>query len=163
MRNNLLIYSVISAIVFFILKIILNSFDLDFMYSIYQFSFFIIYSMTIMGIVQISKKNKILLVIESVIIVIISFIIIIGGIISAKKIKVVTIDNQKIVTETYGIPDPMTYYYKYVNSFLKSYNTIKSPNKSFNSTNNSTNIIEDDIILRHYNKQNSNNFEKSYN
>lgn len=157
MKRNFLIYSFIMAVIFFILKIILNSFNLDFMYSIYQFSFIIIYITAIIGLFQISKENKILLVIKILFTIIFSFIIIVGMILSSKDVKIVTIKSEKIVTETYGIPDPMINYYKYINSVLKSYNTIKAPTKNLKSENN-TNLMEKDIILKYYNKQKSNNY-----
>lgn len=85
--------------------------------------------------------------------IIITYIIIIGAILSSKTVKIQTIDNQKVVVEIYGIPDPMAYYYKYINSFLKSYNTIMNPTKSLNSSN-SSNI---DIVLKFNNRQNHTN------
>lgn len=57
MKNNLLIYSLITAVIFFISKIILNSLNLDYMYSIYQFFLFIIYITAVIGIFQLTKKK----------------------------------------------------------------------------------------------------------
>lgn len=148
MKNNFLIYSIIFAFVFFILKIILNSYDLDFMYSIYQLSYFIIFITAVIGFFQITKNNKILLVLAIFVTLVISFILIIGTILSSRTVNIITIDGQKVVEEIYGIPDPMAYTYKYINPILKSYNTIQPPIKKLNSDSSRT---ENDIIMKFHN------------
>lgn len=148
MKSNLLIYSVIYAFVFFILKIILNSYDLDFMYSIYQLSYFIIYITAVIGIFQITKDNKTLLILSILVTLVISYIVIIGAILSSRTVNIITIEGQKVVEEIYGIPDPMAYDYKYINSILKSYNTIRPPMEKLKSDSSGT---ENDIIMKFHN------------
>ncbi len=148
MKNNLLMYSVIFSFVFVILKIILNSYNLDFMYSIYQLSYFIIYITAVIGFFQITKDNKILLVISILVTLIISYIVIIFAILSSRTVNIITIEGQKVVEEIYGIPDPMAYNYKYINSILKSYNTIQPPIKKLNSDSSGT---ENDIVMKFHN------------
>ncbi len=148
MKNNLLLYSVIFTFIFIILKIILNSYDLDFMYSIYQLSFLIIYITAIIGFFQITKDNKILLILTMLITIVISNIVIIGSILSSRTVNIITIEGQKVVEEIYGIPDPMAYDYKYINSILKSYNTIRPPIKKLNSDSSDT---ENNIVMKFHN------------
>lgn len=148
MKNNMLLYSIIFTFAFIILKIILNSYDLDFMYSIYQLSYFIIYITAVIGIFQITKENKILLVISILIILVISYILIIGAILSSRTVNIITIEGQKVVEEIYGIPDPMAYDYKYINSILKSYNTIRLPIQKLDSDSSG---MENDIVMKFHN------------
>lgn len=149
MKNNLLLYSIIFSFAFVILKIILNSYNLDFMYSVYQMCYFWIYIITVIGIFQVTKENKILLVISILIILVISFILMIGTVLSYKTVKVITIDNQKVVVETFGLPDDMDYYYKYINFFLKSYNEIKPAIKT--NSDKSSDPRENDIVMKFHN------------
>lgn len=148
MKKNFLIYSVIFTFTFIILKIILNSYNLDFMYSIYQLSYFIIYITAVIGFFQITKDNKILLVIVILFTIVISSIIFIGAILSSRTVNIITVEGQKVVEEIYGIPNPMAYNYKYINTFLKSYNTTRPPIKKLNSDNSGT---EKDIVMKFHN------------
>ncbi len=148
MKNKFLVYSIIIIFVFFILKIILNSYNLDFMYSIYLCSFLIIYITAVAGLFQITRKSKILLIITTLITIVISCFIIIGVILSFRTVNIITIKDQKIVEEIYGIPDSMVYHYKYINVFFKSYNTIEPPIKKLNSDNSEN---KDDVIMKFHN------------
>lgn len=148
MKKNFLTYSIIIGLIYFILKIILNNYNLDFIYSINLSLFFIIYITAVAGLIQITKKSKTLLIITTLITIIISCFIIIGVILSYRTVNIITIENQKVVEEIYGIPDPMAYQYKYINAFLKSYNTIKPPIKKFNSENSET---QEEIIMKFHN------------
>lgn len=153
MKIKLLIYSLIMVVIFIFAKITLNFYNLELMYSINQCIFFIIYITVVGGLIQIADDNKLALAGIILIIVIVSIFIMIAAILTAKEVKIITIENQKVVTETYGLPDNMTYYYKYINSFLRSYNEIEIEDKSFIEKSNNTNNIED-IVYKLYKKQN---------
>lgn len=155
MKNNLLIYSIIFTFAFIISKIVLNSYDLEFMYSVYQFAYFIIYITGVIGFIQITKDNKILLVLAILVILVISYFAFIMVVLSSKSVKIRYVEQQKVVVESWGLPDNMDYYYKYINSYLRSYNEIKIPTEYLNNKNNS-NELEKDIVLKFHNKENSN-------
>lgn len=151
MKIKLLIYSLIMVVIFILTKITLNFYNLELMYSINQCIFLIIYITVVGGFIQIADDNKLALAGIILIIVIVSIFIMIGEILTAKEVKIITIENQKVVTETYGLPDNMTYYYKYINSFLRSYNEIEIEDKSFIEKSNN---IEEDIVYKLYKEQN---------
>ena len=141
-------------VIFVLIKITLNFYNLELMYSINQCIFLFIYITVVGGLIQVANDNKLALAGIILIIVIVSFFIMIGAILTAKDVEIITIENQKVVTETYGLPDNMTYYYKYINSFLRSYNEIEIEDKSFIKKSNDSNNLEEDIVYKLYKKQN---------
>lgn len=163
MKIKLLIYSLIMIVIFVLIKITLNFYNLELMYSINQCIFLFIYITVVGGLIQVAYENKLALAGIILIIVIVSIFIMIGTILTAKEVKIITIENQKVVTETYGLPDDMTYYYKYINSFLRSYNEIEIEDKKFiEKFSNDSIIMEEDIVYKLYNQNTSYNSPKPF-
>lgn len=129
----LITYIALLTIIFYISKIVLNLFNLDFLNWIYYISSFIITFGIILGVVQIifkikKLKYRVVLSIMSIIIFIILSPIILLNIclLHDKNEYTVKIGNEKMIVEVVSFNNTNINYYKYINPFLKNKIILKS-------------------------------------
>lgn len=130
--KNSLFYSIFYGILLYIVKMILNKHNIDFLNWFYYLSYGLMIILFILGIFQIILKinNKIIRKISSIIylilVIIIAYIIVYFYRIFYTPQYIVTKDNKKMVAEVIMFHHTNIYYYNYKNSFMKSYKPIEN-------------------------------------